>query len=225
MQDFFSGMMKNGWRSFSGCNLIWHFLAIGLTCLVVFSGLDWAYFVKMQNSFLNSWLFPALPLGGLLPLLLPLAFLAFGRLKKNFQAKQIGLALAQAAILGSLISSFYKAFTGRIQPPRLVTGQTVIDISHQFRFGFLRGGVFWGWPSSHATIAFAMALTIFMLYPKNKGVRFLVLAYAFYVALGVSLEIHWLSEALAGAIIGSVIGVVVGKYFQEKELLKEQKKA
>jgi hypothetical protein len=26
-----------------------------------------------------------------------------------------------------------------------------------FRFGFWRGGVCWGWPSSHTTIAFAMA--------------------------------------------------------------------
>jgi len=53
------------------------------------------------------------------------------------------------------------------------------DISHQFQLGFLRHGVFWGWPSSHTTIAFAMVLVIWVLFPKSKFIRFIALAYAF----------------------------------------------
>jgi membrane-associated phospholipid phosphatase len=87
------------------------------------------------------------------------------------------------------------------------------DISHVFRFGFLRGGAFWGWPSSHTTIAFAMALTIFMITPKQRWVGCVAIIYALYVGLGVSVTIHWFSDFVAGAIIGSVIGVVVGRSF------------
>jgi len=90
----------------------------------------------------------------------------------------------------------------------------VIDSSHGFQFGFLKGGIFWGWPSGHTTVAFSMALCLTMLYPKNKIVVLGALLYAFYVGLAVSVTIHWVSEFAAGAIIGSVIGMTVGKSFR-----------
>ena len=49
---------------------------------------------------------------------------------------------------------------------------------------------------------------------KIKIIRFIALAYAFYIGIGVSVtSIHWFSEFVAGATIGSVIGVVVGKSY------------
>jgi hypothetical protein len=54
---------------------------------------------------------------------------------------------------------------------------------------------------------------IFMLFPKQRWVGYVAMAYAFYVGIGVSMTIHWFSDFSAGAIIGSVIGVVVGKCF------------
>jgi membrane-associated phospholipid phosphatase len=127
--------------------------------------------------------------------------------------------LGQAAILGYLISCCYKAFTGRIPPPfrgfRMSSGNegSLTDTSHGFQFGFLKGGVFWGWPSSHTTVAFAMTACLIMLYPKNKALVILAGLYALYIGLGVSVSIHWFSEFVAGAIIGSVIGTVVGRSF------------
>jgi membrane-associated phospholipid phosphatase len=82
-----------------------------------------------------------------------------------------------------------------------------------FQFGFLRGGVFSGWPSSHTTIAFAMAVTLFQLFPKQRWLGYVAITYAFYIGLGVSMTIHWFSDFLAGAIIGMAIGTVVGKTF------------
>lgn len=40
-----------------------------------------------------------------------------------------------------------------------------------------------------------------------------MLAYAFYVGIGVSATIHWFSEFVAGGIFGSLVGVVVAKKF------------
>ena len=97
-----------------------------------------------------------------------------------------------------------------------------MDSSHGFQFGFLRGGVFWGWPSSHTTIAFAMMLCLVALYPKNRWLMVGALLYAFYVGFAVSVTIHWLSEFVAGAIIGSVIGIVVGRSFRDRLELNSQ---
>jgi membrane-associated phospholipid phosphatase len=219
MRDLFYKMPRNILRCFQGYNILWHLLTFALTYLIVTSGLDWLYFLHARSFILSKWLSPAIFLGGILPILIPLTLILTGWLRRKFLIKNAGLALAQAAMIGLFISSFYKALTGRVHPPRFLSSGSLMDISHQFRFGFLRGGVFWGWPSSHTTIAFAMAMTLFTLYPKNKLLRILVLAYAIYIGLGVSISIHWFSEAIAGAIIGSVIGTVVGKYFLQKTFL------
>ena len=91
---------------------------------------------------------------------------------------------------------------------------SLTDTSHGFQFGFFKGGVFLGWPSSHTTVAFAMSVCLITLYPKNKLLTVLALIYAIYVGLGVSVSIHWLSEFVAGAIIGSVVGLAVGRSFR-----------
>jgi membrane-associated phospholipid phosphatase len=77
------------------------------------------------------------------------------------------------------------------------------DTSHGFQLGWLKGGVFWGWPSSHTTVAFAMAACLITLHPRNKT----------FVGLGVSVTIHWFSESGAGGIFGGLIETVVGKSF------------
>ena len=123
--------------------------------------------------------------------------------------KLVGWAIGQAAFIGWFVSAIYKFFTGRVHPAHMVGD----DISREFRFGFYRGGVFWGWPSSHTTVAFAMAVTIVMLFPKQRLLQLLALAYALYIGISVSMTIHWFSDFAAGAIIGSVVGVVVGRNF------------
>lgn len=216
MRGFFYNLPKNIIKCFGGYNLPWHLLAIILTYIIVTSGFDWLYFTSSRSPLLRSLLFPAVRLGSRLPILLPLALYAIGKLGKNLKAINTGYASGQAVIIGLLISSFYKALTGRVHPPRSLTlTQGTIDISREFRFGFLRGGAFWGWPSSHTTIAFAMAATLLMLNPKNKIAGYLAIFYAFYIGFGVSISIHWFSDFVAGAIIGTVIGVAIGKSFRD----------
>ena len=88
------------------------------------------------------------------------------------------------------------------------------DLSHVFHFGFLRGGVFWGWPSSHTTIAFAVAGTIYKLFPEQRLLAIMCFTYALYIGAGVSITIHWFSDFAAGAIIGTIIGMVVGTSYR-----------
>jgi membrane-associated phospholipid phosphatase len=217
----FHQLPRNVIAIFSGRNLLWHASAIVLTIAIVMPGGDWAYYRSTRGEAFFLFARPALRLGMMMPVLASLAVLIAGEATKNRRLITTAWALGQAALVGYLITCCYKAFTGRLPPPfprhfttPALSGSVLIDSSHGFQFGFLRGGIFWGWPSGHTTVAFSMSACLIMLYPKNKILVFLALLYAFYIGLGVSVTIHWLSEFVAGAIIGSVIGMTVGRSFR-----------
>jgi hypothetical protein len=211
MKQFLVTVPRNLMGCFTGWRLIWHVIAILLTVILVMSGFDWRWFLATRNPALRSWIWPAVVIGALLPLALPLFLLVVGFIIQSSRTILTGWAIGQAELLGAFVAAVYKAVTGRVHPVHSV-GE---DISHVFRFGFFRGGIFWGWPSSHTTIAFAMAVTVFTLYPKQRWLGWAAILYAGYVGLGVSMTIHWFSDFAAGAIFGSVIGAVVGKSFGE----------
>jgi membrane-associated phospholipid phosphatase len=207
MRQFLATLPRNLIGCFTGWRLVWQIIAILLTVVLVMSGFDWRYFLAARNPALREWMWPAVGIGGLLPIILPVFLIIVGFIIAKDRVRRTGYAIGQAELIGLILSSACKAFTGRMHPAHNV-GE---DISHVFRFGFLRGGMFWGWPSSHTTIAFAMAVTVFTLYPKWRWLGCAAIIYAFYVGLGVSMTIHWFSDFVAGAIIGSVIGTVVGR--------------
>jgi len=213
MRHFFRTLPSNIWSSFKGKNIFWHLTAIAATLIIVRSGLDWYYFSITRDYSFNVFFFPAIIIGAVLPMFGLFVMLLIGWLRKSKLTQTLAWALGQAAVIGWLISSFYKSLTGRIPPPHII----VTDISKQFNFGFFKEGIFWGWPSSHTTIAFAMAFTLMTLYPKNKIIKLISFIYALYIGIGVAFDIHWFSEFIAGAIIGAVIGIVVGKSFKERE--------
>ncbi len=209
MKQFLVTLPRNLIGCFTGRRIIWHIVAIVFTAILVRSGFDWRYFLVTRNPTLRSWMWPAVVIGMLLPLYLPLLVLAIGFIARNAKVVLTGWAIGQAELIAALVVVAYKAFTGRVHPPYNADA----DISHVFQFGFLRGGVFWGWPSSHTTIAFAMAVTVCTLWPKQRWLGSVAILYAFYIGIGVSMTIHWYSDFVAGAIIGSVVGTMVGKSF------------
>ncbi len=196
-------------------NLVLQILACIITYLIVISGFDWFYFKMIQVSMLKPYLSPAVVIGGILPLFgLPLLCL-YAKISKQNNLLKIVWSLSQSAGLAWCISSLYKAFTGRVQPLKTFTS-TTLDASRNWNFGFLEHGIFWGWPSSHTTVAFAMAFTLIALYPTRRTVLVLALCYASYISAGVSVDIHWISECVAGVIFGTIIGSAVGRSFYQK---------
>lgn len=211
----FTNVFKNILTIFWGRNLFYQALACLVTTLIVTSQLDWNYFLWIRELGAAHFFTPAIFIGMIVPIIgLPLLYI-HGKTTGNKKLLRTTWALVQAATLGWLLSSLYKAFTGRVQPPRIV--DPLIDASHNWNFGFLEHGIFWGWPSSHTTVAFAMATALITLYPKKKGLVVLCLLYAFYIGIGVSTRIHWFSEFAAGAIFGAVVGKTVGNSFQKKK--------
>jgi hypothetical protein len=144
-------------------------LAIGLTVLLVQSGFDWIFFSVTRRPVLLYWVFSAAPIGGLVPLILPLILLIVGLWPGRTFITKLGWAIAQAELIGSMISWTYKAFTGRVHPP-IEAGP---DISHDFHFGFLRGFVFWGWPSHMPPLPWLWRSKFSPRFPAADGWEFL----------------------------------------------------
>jgi membrane-associated phospholipid phosphatase len=212
-RNLFYNFPKNLIGVFSPRNIPWHVLAILSTFLIIISGFDWYYFNFFNGTIVQTIMFGAVLLGSFMPVILPIAFIIIGKIFKFNYIGLLGYALGQSAILGSLISSFYKAITGRSHP--LLHAQTIIDTTREFSFSLFKNGVFWGWPSSHTTIAFAMSFAVISFFPQNKFIKLIALLYALYVGVGVSMSIHWFSDFTAGAIFGTIIGITVGKSFRK----------
>lgn len=208
----FFGMDKNLVGSFTYNDGLNYAVAGVGTYGIVKSGADWKWY---QNAHDHKWImnvgYVPVGIGPLASVAVPLGLYLYGRSEEDAQLQLTGLALGQAALLGAVITSGLKAFTGRVPPDN---DSAKSDYSGGFRLGFLRGGVYEGWPSSHTATAFAMAVTLIKLYPDNATIRIGGLAYATLIGLGVSTNIHWLSDAFAGALIGYAIGESVGGTFR-----------
>jgi len=83
MLELFYRLPKNVIRIFSGRNLGGHALAIALTMIIVGSGLDWSYYLATRDLIFIRLAFPAVVLGGVVPLWGILAILLFGAIRKN----------------------------------------------------------------------------------------------------------------------------------------------
>lgn len=201
---------------FRGKNLIWQVAGWAATAILVLSGFDEWYALATRGALLQAILFPAVIVGFFVPVILPGFLYGAGALSKRKSLTQTAHALAQAAVLALGISSTYKVFTGRMGPMSHDLTVMASDISHAFRFGILRGGAFQGWPSSHTSVAFAMAFALITLYPEKKWLKYAGVIYALYIGIGVSTNIHWFSDVVMGAILGTIIGISVGKSFKDQ---------
>ena len=215
-RGFLRGLPTNFLQVFTRRYLPWHVLAIALTAVCVLSGFDWWYFQHTRGALFLSLALPAAIIGWFVPIIGSVGLYLWGEVRKRADTMLAAVAVAQASILGLLVSSFYKVFTGR-QQPEFYTYTSSLDVSRDFNFGILQHGVFWGWPSSHVAVAFAMVTALMLMYQDNKFIRYLAPLYALYIVIGVSISIHWFSDALAGAIIGTLIGVVVARSFRAQQ--------
>ncbi len=217
----FHGMAGNALGSITynyGLNYI---IAAAATYGIVKSGFDWRWHKNAEeHKWISNTGFISVETQPIAAVAVPLGLYLFGHFKENRNIQITGLAIGQAAILGAVASSFLKAFTGRVPPDKKGIAN---DYSKDFRFGFLRGGVYEGWPSSHTATAFAMAEALIQLYPDNTAIKYGSLAFASLIGLGVSTNIHWFSDAVAGAFIGYAIGSAVGRGFRSAMGLSSQK--
>ncbi len=216
IRAFLTGLPMGFARVFAPRYLVWHAAAIVVTYLSVTSGFDWYYFTHTRFNNLSELTIPAALLGFFLPIVVPVVMYYLGEWRGSRHLMRAGVAVAQSEVVGYAVTVLYKTFTGRTQPD-LVPQAPLVDTSHGFHLGFLQNGsffdygLFWGWPSSHTTLAFAAAAALIYMYPKNRALAIIVVLYALYIGLAVSVSVHWFSEFLAGAILGTLVGVVTSR--------------
>src|SRR5512137_1744544 len=105
MRQFFSTLPRNIIGCFKGPMILWHVFAIIITFTLVTSGFDWLYFRSTRNPVLRSWMFPAAPIGGLVPIILPLVLLAIGSITRSAKVSLAGWAVGQTELIGALVAA------------------------------------------------------------------------------------------------------------------------
>jgi membrane-associated phospholipid phosphatase len=195
-----------------------NFVGAGLgTWALIETGVDWKWRnVSYNNGRLSNLGRPGLYVGYAAPAITPVIAYATGRFIKNEKLQITGLALAQSLLLTLAIQSPLKMITGRALPGIV----TELDHTRSSRTDDFSGSFNWfnnnfigGWPSGHTANAFAAAATIAEIYNDNIPLKIAAYSYAALIGLGVTLDAHWASDALAGALIGYAVGKTVGRSF------------
>jgi len=213
---FFHNFGNNILHSFTNTYGLYHVAAITSSYGLVEGGVDWEYYKFMRdNKFIGYSFTPAVIAGQILPIAVPVYLYFKSRSDNDAELMYTSMALGQAALTAYLITSSYKAITGRDGPGIFGDDGPSTDFSKNFHFGFFENGIFHGWPSGHTTTAVAMSVTLMELYPENKTIQIFAAIYGLYIGVGISTNIHWFSDFVAGTLIGYSIGKTVGKSFKQ----------
>jgi hypothetical protein len=214
---------RNSLESYAGWTSLVHIGALGATSVLVQTGVDaevqsWA---ARQDETMSTVLgVPGLAGGALLPVLLPGGMYLFS---DDPDVIQGAAAASQSVILAFLANTLLKAVTGRTPPDRDHSGDvSVEERSRAFRPGFLRGGVFDGWPSGHSMVNMALAASLASYFNDSPWVQIVAYGWAAYVMASVTFgaqgNVHWLSDAVAGGAMGLCIGWTIGHNFASNRL-------
>jgi membrane-associated phospholipid phosphatase len=218
-----------GWNTLNSFtyNYGMNFIGAGLgTWAFIETDIDWKWRnIAYNNTWLSNLGRPGLYVGYVAPVLTPVLTYTLGRFTNDEKLQITGMALVQTLMLSLAIQTPLKMVTGRALPDIV----TELDHTRNPRtdnfsneFNWFNMNPIGGWPSGHTLNSFAAAATISEIYYENIWLKVGVFSYAALIGFGVTLDVHWASEALAGALIGYAIGSSVGKSY--KNLLKNKSK-
>ncbi len=216
--NLFGNFGNNILDSFKGNNLYLHLAGIALTSILVTQNVDYKveHFFN-QNPIYGQWARPILVTGQLLPFIVGGGLYAYGKLDRNDEFVGASFAVLQASLIEFLYNSTLKAITGR-PGPDWRHHSDMESLSKTFRFGFLRGGIFWGWPSGHTSATMAVVSALTNYYPNVTWLKIVGYTWVAYTIFGVSSVnrggMHWFSDAIAAALMSYAVGSTVGKYYR-----------
>ena len=202
-----------------GWPLGFHMLGGALTYHFSMEGNDLmvARFAARQNEVVSGVAFmPGMIMGTFGPFLIP-GYMYF--FSDNQTLNNTGAVAIQATAVAFLYNNILKAISGRAHPD---AENNSGELSRDFKWGFGRRGVFYGWPSGHSMTNAALAMSI-ASYRRDKPIVVAGCAlYAGYIAtsmvLGAKGEAHWFSDAVAGTLMGASIGWYIGSVFYKEKV-------
>ena len=216
----FSNLGNNILESFKGRNLYLQLAGVASTGLIVTTNTDYKvnkFFYKHEE--LGNIASPITRIGFYLPFVVGGSLFAYGKLKSDDEVLGASFAVLQSSMIALAYNSLLKAITGRPNPDPSKT-EDMEELSKTFRFGFLRGGVFWGWPSGHTSSTMAVVSSLTNYYPDQSWLKIAGYSLVAYMIYGVTSvhqgRMHWFSDAVAAAFMSYAIGSTVGKFYRDK---------
>jgi membrane-associated phospholipid phosphatase len=216
----FGNIGNNVVNSFKGDNLYYHLAGIASTAIIVSTNTD--YYVHKffyKHEYFGEAALPIIRAGIYIPFVTGGSLYAYGKLSKDDRAVAASFAVLQSSLIAFLYNSLLKAVTGRPNPD-WQHNTDMKELSKTFRFGFMRGGIFWGWPSGHTSSAMAVVSSLTSFYADKTWLKIAGYSLVAYMMFGViSLHqggMHWFSDAVAAALMSYAIGSTVGKYYRSK---------
>lgn len=216
----YSGLGDNIVNSFKGINLYLHLAGIASTALLTSTGSDYYVFKYFnEHPAYGDAARPVIRFAQYFPFVIGGALYAHGKLNSDQEAVAASFAVLQSTALAFVYNSMLKAITGRPHP-NWREESDMMALSKQFRFGFWRGGIFWGWPSGHTSSTMAVVSALTNFYPGKTWLKVLGYGYTAYMMFGVSSlnrgGMHWFSDAVAAALMSYAIGSTVGKFYRRQ---------
>ncbi len=211
---------QNFLNSFKGDNLYLQLAGVASTFLIVSTNTDYhvEHYFNQHESYSNIAR-PVVFTGMFLPFIASGSLYAYGKFKNDNEVLGASFAVMQASITEFLYNSLLKAITGRPHPDWQHTSD-MKTLSKTFRFGFDRGGIFWGWPSGHTAATTAVVSALMGYYPNSTWLKVAGFSLMAYTIFGVSAfhrgGMHWFSDAVAAAFMSYAVGSTIGKYYRSR---------
>ncbi|GHT48608.1 hypothetical protein FACS1894102_2000 [Spirochaetia bacterium] len=226
LKTIFHDMGWNFLHSFTDNYGSFFIAGTAVTFAFIETGLDWEFRnIMYNNQDIAALGNPALYIGYGVPFILPLALYFSGIRKKNEKLQVAAFAIAQTTLLTAGTMSVFKMVSGRSIPG--IADEFDHSRNHSTqdfsgKFDWFNMNFIAGWPSAHTAQAFATAAALSQIYYDNTAVKIAAYSYAAFIGIGVSLNVHWASDVIAGALMGYAIGYTVGRNFNK--LLKNSNK-
>ncbi len=211
---------QNFLNSFKGDNLYLQLAGVASTALIVTSNTDYhvEHYFNEHESYSNIAR-PVVFTGMFLPFIASGSLYAYAKIKNDNEVLGASFAVMQATITEFLYNSLLKAITGRPHPD-WQNSSDMESLSKTFRFGFDRGGIFWGWPSGHTAATTAVVSALMGYYPNSTWLKVAGFSLMAYTIFGVSAfhrgGMHWFSDAVAAAFMSYAVGSTIGKYYRSR---------
>ncbi len=216
--NLFGNFGNNILNSFKGNNLYLHLAAVASTGILVAGNVDYdvEHFFNTHPDY-GQYGRGVFITGEFLPFIAGGSLLIYSGAMRDKQTLGAAFAVIQASVIELMYNTALKAITGR-PGPDWRRHSDMESLSKTFRFGFLRGGVYWGWPSGHTATTMAVVSSLIGYYPHSTWLKvagFSLVGYTVFAVSSVNRGgMHWFSDAVAAALMSYAIGSTVGKYYR-----------
>jgi membrane-associated phospholipid phosphatase len=218
----FSNLGNNILHSITGTeNILLQFAGIASTYAISSTNIDSrasTYF--RDHDQYAQYAGPAVTLDETLPITTGAFLYILGKISSDNQMVGASYAVLQTGLITLGYISLLKAITGRAYPKANDAPSDRRLVSQTFHYGFLRDGVYHGWPSGHTGAAMAVASSLSHYYPDKTWLKILSYSWVAYSAASVTVNhkgtMHWFSDAIAACFMTYSIGKSVGNFYRGK---------